>query len=649
MGETDSIPVSLVSPNNGAVNQLPVLIVRWNANSYGQPYHIEVASDSTFTGGMLFNDSTITDTVAAINILSNNSTYYWRVQSSRSIHQNIWSEVRHWTNQVVPPSMPALAVPANGAVNQPILLTLRWHPVQAAARYQVQVSVDSLFSILPMNDSTITDTFRLTITLFNSTRYYWHVRGVNVGGSGSYSSMGSFTTVIDTPAIPQLIAPADDGINLPTTLTLNWNHVALADSYRLEVSTDSTFVNSILVSTDTTTAHQVGPLQNFTTYFWRVSASNIGGASPFSSVRKFTTIIAAPNPIVPPNGSTQPSHITLRWLHLQEAMVYDVQVASDSLMTMIFRVDSNLVDTTVSIDSLQAHAAYYWQVRAKNMVSDGEWSQPWKFIVELTGATVTISSGWNLLSLPLQTSEIGKDSLFPTSSSNAFSYNPDTGYVQQDSLTILKGYWLRFSTMQIISFLGNPIEADTIDVKKGWNLIGSETMPISVNAVASTPPGIITSRFFGYVEAYIAVDTIKPGKGYWVKVTQDGTIVFSTIAPSHSVKTISAVSSSELPPPPPFEENARTNGRPMEFFLQDNFPNPFNPSTHINYALPAPSYVRLIVFDLLGRVVADLINQFQDAGYKSVSFDASNLPSGVYVYRLQAGKFSSVKKMVLMK
>jgi len=92
-----------------------------------------------------------------------------------------------------------------------------------------------------------------------------------------------------------------------------------------------------------------------------------------------------------------------------------------------------------------------------------------------------------------------------------------------------------------------------------------------------------------------------------------------------------------------------TRALPTEFALRQNYPNPFNPSTVINYELPRAVYVRLVVYDMLGREVATLVNGAQDAGYKSVEFSAANLPSGIYAYRLTAATFVEVKKTVLMK
>lgn len=88
---------------------------------------------------------------------------------------------------------------------------------------------------------------------------------------------------------------------------------------------------------------------------------------------------------------------------------------------------------------------------------------------------------------------------------------------------------------------------------------------------------------------------------------------------------------------------------PRENRLQSNYPNPFNPLTTIKYDLAANVHVSLRVYDVLGREVATLVDAEQEAGYKSVEFDAAHLPSGVYFYRLQAGKYSSIKKMMLLK
>jgi opacity protein-like surface antigen len=88
---------------------------------------------------------------------------------------------------------------------------------------------------------------------------------------------------------------------------------------------------------------------------------------------------------------------------------------------------------------------------------------------------------------------------------------------------------------------------------------------------------------------------------------------------------------------------------PKEFKLEQNFPNPFNPTTKIQYQLPQDSRVALKVYDILGSEVATLVNEEQEAGYKEVQFNGSNIASGMYVYRLQARDYVSTKKMMLLK
>ncbi|KAB2920231.1 MAG: T9SS type A sorting domain-containing protein, partial [Bacteroidetes bacterium] len=77
--------------------------------------------------------------------------------------------------------------------------------------------------------------------------------------------------------------------------------------------------------------------------------------------------------------------------------------------------------------------------------------------------------------------------------------------------------------------------------------------------------------------------------------------------------------------------------------------NPFNPATTISYSLPAAGFVSLKVYDILGKEVAVLVHETQNAGANKASFDASQLPSGIYFARLSSGSFNSVIKMTLMK
>ncbi|MEQ9309202.1 MAG: T9SS type A sorting domain-containing protein [Balneolaceae bacterium] len=90
-------------------------------------------------------------------------------------------------------------------------------------------------------------------------------------------------------------------------------------------------------------------------------------------------------------------------------------------------------------------------------------------------------------------------------------------------------------------------------------------------------------------------------------------------------------------------------GIPKAFALHQNYPNPFNPKTIITYAVPSASNIEIRVFDVTGRLVKELVNEFKNVGTHTVTFDASNLASGVYLYQLKANSFSTVKRMLLIK
>ncbi len=102
-------------------------------------------------------------------------------------------------------------------------------------------------------------------------------------------------------------------------------------------------------------------------------------------------------------------------------------------------------------------------------------------------------------------------------------------------------------------------------------------------------------------------------------------------------------------PASPITSIHNNDGGTMHYALSQNYPNPFNPSTFIRYQLTQRNHVAIKIFDILGRVVTTLVDRSQPAGDYTVFFDASGLASGVYFYRLEAGSFVSVKKMVLLK
>lgn len=144
------------------------------------------------------------------------------------------------------------------------------------------------------------------------------------------------------------------------------------------------------------------------------------------------------------------------------------------------------------------------------------------------GHSVRVAAGWNLLSLPVDVAAGIRDSIFPTAISGAYIFS--AGYEPVDTLKKGVGFWMKFATAETVEVIGNVIDSNSIEVKAGWNLIGVLTNPVAVTMIATQPPGIIASGFFGFMlpSGYLSTDTLRPGVGYWVKFTGDGLLVLTT-------------------------------------------------------------------------------------------------------------------------
>ena len=193
-----------------------------------------------------------------------------------------------------PPAAPTLVSPADLATGVAIPAALSWNASTGATSYGVQVSTTSAFTTLAFSQ-TVTTTSASATGLAASTVYYWRVNATNAGGTSAYSSVRSFTTAATPPPppippVPVLVSPANGATNVAATATLSWGASTGATSYRVQVSTSSTFATLFLDRPGvTTTSTSVTGLASQTLYYWRVSASNAAGSSAFSAARSFTT------------------------------------------------------------------------------------------------------------------------------------------------------------------------------------------------------------------------------------------------------------------------------------------------------------------------------------------------------------------------
>ena len=169
--------------------------------------------------------------------------------------------------------------------------------------------------------------------------------------------------------------------------------------------------------------------------------------------------------------------------------------------------------------------------------------------------------------------------------------------------------WVAFSSFNF--YFGTGVYSTTNNGAT-WTKHGLDSIPVNFNSQYSGTYGLISYGDTTYV--------LTVGRGAYALTRSSGTTAV--------------------------EENITS---PRSFALEQNYPNPFNPMTTIEFDLPSASHVRLRIFDLLGREVASLVNEERNAGRHKAEWNASKFSSGVYFYRIEAGPFVAVRKLVLVK
>jgi Cohesin domain/Secretion system C-terminal sorting domain/Bacterial Ig-like domain (group 2)/Fibronectin type III domain len=219
------------------------------------------------------------------------------------------------TSVAVSPAAPVLVSPSDGASDVDINPTLNWNASAGALSYRIQVSIDPSFATTAWDSSGVTPTTVTLSGLAESTVYHWRVNAQNAAGISDWSTVRSFTTIVSAPPVPALSSPVSGSTDIAVNPTLTWSSATGAVSYRVQVSTDSSFATTAYDTAGVTgTSKSASGLSHQTVYYWRVNAANGGGTSGWSAVWKFTTIVAPP---ASPTGMTATavsySRINLAW------------------------------------------------------------------------------------------------------------------------------------------------------------------------------------------------------------------------------------------------------------------------------------------------------------------------------------------------
>jgi hypothetical protein len=305
--------------------------------------------------------------------------------------------------QALPFPSPTLIAPKNDSTGLPLNPTLNWSLFPQGntsdanrKKYQIQVSLTSNFSSLVLD--TLEDyvgglsNSKQLGGLTQGTKYFWRVRniyyvGATVWDTSAWSPTYNFRTILATPT---LILPVNNFLGTSLTPTLVWNTVNGADSYRVQVSTNSSFTSKVFDTVVTTTSVVTSQLNYNTTYYWRVFAkTNAGDSSAPSSTWNFKTKLSSPNLISPNDGSyAVPIPSTLKWFSVTGASSYRVQVSTNNGFSTIVK-DLLVTSDSANIFGLLNGTNYFWRVKAYSNTSgtagdSSDWSYNRQFMTKLS-------------------------------------------------------------------------------------------------------------------------------------------------------------------------------------------------------------------------------------------------------------------------
>jgi hypothetical protein len=688
------VPV-LTSPADGATGQPLALTLEWEDVSGADSYRVQVSTDAGFSTTVI-DEAGLTASAHTISsgILSNSTQYFWRVNATNAGGTSAFSSAFDFTTIVGAPSVPALVSPANGATGVPLTPTLDWDDAVNADAYQVQVAIDSTFNMLIVDESGLTSSsYDIPSGLLNNgSTLYWRVRASNKAGTSNFSSAFSFTTIQAAPSVPVLTSPINGATGQPLSLDLDWDDAANAETYQVQVDTDSLFTSPVIdVSDITSSVFTINPgiLENLTTYYWRVSAQNKAGNSGYSEPFSFTTIVSEPGvPVLvsPSNGATaQPLTVALDWSDVSTAKGYQLQVSLDTSFATTVIDESNITISQYSVPSgtLINGTWYYWRVKADNAGGNSSFSAPFSFrtimaspVVPVLTAPVNGATGiqvnplfvWEAVTGATSYGiQVASDSAFTnvvisgsvdsTSYQDTTNLNENTTYYWRVNATNKGGTSAYSEAFSFTTIAPAPVAPGLLLPENGqnnvslnprldWSDVTADNLESVYELQVALDTGftnMVTAKTGISVSEYTFEDTLSHTTTHFWRVrvnTEGGTSPWSETW-SFTTETITGL-------------NPISGIIPKEFNLHQNYPNPFNPVTKIRFDIPSihgggSQSVRVVIYNMLGQTVANLFNGRLNPGVYEMQFNASMLSSGTYFYELNTENYRSIKRMTLVK
>ncbi len=624
----------LTNPANGSTISGGFIYFSWYSGVYGIQYRLQVTTYGDAAFSSPFIDVTSANTFYTTSIASysqfvQGGAYIWRVISETvAPTPAIIDFSTTWQFYLPGLPQPYASYPTGNVYIYNNPPTLYWYigvynpqVTQYIVRYRRS---DQTYQSYPVTSSNLYGTFatgsaNLFVTIPYSLdagyQYYWEVAAwdgttspaslTNWSTETSFTVYGNITFIISYPTYP--VGGGTIYINPPT---LYWytNIYAPGLYFAIQYSTDNTFASGVTTVYSSSTSYTLGSTLSPGHYYWRVAASFIVASYPNASYGPWSasgdfvvtsssgsgSSAAMPILTYPTGGlvitTVQP---TLSWYaYSSTPLEFQVNYSANSHMTAGYLDLTNstslwLGTTSYVTPVLTPGATYYWQVRSR----------------QAGNSDSTTWSGWSTVSY--------------------FTLSPGAAAV--------------------VPLIGSPNYGQPINSNSAilsWITPAKSTSQLNYDVQYSTDPEMKTATTIPNVSNnYVKVDNLKLGTYYWRALSRTNNGSVSAYSSIGSFKTGGLTNVPE-------EQTV-----PAAYELSQNYPNPFNPETIIGYQLPVNSYVTLKIYDILGREVATLVNQMQNAGNYKVGFNSNqfHLSSGIYFYRIHADKFVQSKKMILLK
>lgn len=377
-------PPVLTLPADNAANQMPDVMLDWNAVIGAQAYEMQLSENADFTAIVL---DSITDlTAIKCEFLKFDFQYHWRVRAKYAGNVNSeWSAARSFSTF----AKFDLFRPNDNAVKQVPDIGLQWRDrvgqilLSGISYFEVQIDSVNTFDSPFLMDFSVAGTFyeKKMADLYFGVKYFWRVRAGHVNGVSNWSDVRNFTTL----NIIDLKKPDNNSSGANLNETLRWDLITGITRYEYQVDDNEDFTSPDAELTP----NNIEPARNLhygTQYFWRVRGRHATDTTDWSLIWNFTT---AGNPLLtaPANGDTNiVLRPQLRWGQIKGTIKYEINYCMDPDMLdqKIYYKDASDAETpllNVNTD-LESSTVYYWRVRAFSLIDTSDFSPVWSFTTQ---------------------------------------------------------------------------------------------------------------------------------------------------------------------------------------------------------------------------------------------------------------------------